>query len=128
MQWSAVQKIVRQKARRRGTSSPVIATDETGTVIYWNKAAERLYGWRASEAIGQNIIDLTPAMVSRAKAEEIMLQLLAGKPWSGEFTVRQRDGTALLAHVDDVPVIHAGEVVGIIGISRPVRRPAVHRV
>ena len=127
MQWSAVQTIVRQKARRRGNSLSVIATDETGTVIYWNKPAEELYGWRAPEAIGHNIIDLTPALVSRRKAEEIMRQLLAGKRWRGEFTVRRRDGTALIAHVDDVPVTHEGEVVGIIGISRPVRRPAVHR-
>ena len=33
----------------------VIATDTSGTVVYWNAAAEAIYGWTAREAIGQPI-------------------------------------------------------------------------
>ena len=30
-----------------------------GTVFYWNRASERIYGYSAEEAVGRNLIDLT---------------------------------------------------------------------
>lgn len=121
MNWSLAHKIVRRRARNCGSSRSVIATDDRGTVIYWNAAAERLYGWPKAEALGQNIVDLTPATVSRRKAEQIMNRLLKGQSWSGDFTVRHRDGSALIVHVDDEPVLHDGGVAGVVGVSWPVR-------
>ena len=41
----------------------VIVTDLDGTIVYWNRFAETLYGWSAPEVIGRNILDITPAMV-----------------------------------------------------------------
>jgi PAS domain S-box-containing protein len=38
----------------------VIATDPLGVIVYWNHAAELLYGWSAAEAIGLQVIDVTP--------------------------------------------------------------------
>lgn len=41
--------------------SPHVAVqwfDQDGNVRYWNPASERLYGWRAEEAVGRNITDL----------------------------------------------------------------------
>ena len=34
----------------------VIATDLSGTIIYWNRFAETLYGWTREEAVGQAAI------------------------------------------------------------------------
>ena len=36
----------------------IIVQDLEGAVLYWNKSAERLYGWQASEAKGKNVRDL----------------------------------------------------------------------
>jgi PAS domain S-box-containing protein len=33
----------------------VIQTDLEGTIISWNQASERIYGWTAEEALGKNI-------------------------------------------------------------------------
>src|SRR5919206_294121 len=38
----------------------VIATDLGGRITYWNHFAERLYGWPATEAVGRDIIEVTP--------------------------------------------------------------------
>lgn len=119
---SAAHDAVREHARRLGDSRAVIGTDESGTVLYWNRAAEMLYGWAESEALGRNIIDLTPATLSRRDAERIMHELLAGKSWSGDFIVQHRDGNALIIHVEDEPVLHEGSVVGIVGVSSPSQR------
>ena len=37
----------------------IIATDLEGKVLYWNRAAEVLYGYSAEEALGRNLRDLT---------------------------------------------------------------------
>ena len=114
---SAAHEAVRQQARRKGDVKAVIGTDETGTVLYWGPGAEALYGWTEAEALGRNIVDVTPAMLSRRSAELIMHELLAGKSWSGDFTVHHRDGSAITVRVEDEPVMLDGVVVGIVGVS-----------
>ena len=46
----------------------VIATDMQGTVLFWNGAAEQLYGWPAAEAVGRDISDVTVPEVSQEAA------------------------------------------------------------
>jgi len=96
----------------------IIATALDGSVTYWNKAAEKIYGWSAGEAMGNNIIDLTPSVQSREEANEIMNELKRGNSWSGEFLVQRKDGTNFPAFVTDSPVYdQEGKLVGIIGVS-----------
>jgi PAS domain S-box-containing protein len=96
----------------------IIATDVSGRIVYWNAAAEALYGWRADEVLGRQVLDVTVAEPSRVDGAEIMTRLQRGETWSGEFLVRRRDGTTFSALVTDSPVFDAaGHVTGIVGIS-----------
>ncbi|MBV9109377.1 MAG: PAS domain S-box protein, partial [Gemmatimonadetes bacterium] len=96
----------------------VIVTDPDGTIRSWNRCAEQLYGWRSVEVMGRNILDVTPASTSREQAAEIMDRLQAGESWSGEFSVRRRDGTSFIVHVTDTPVFDAaGKLSGLVGVS-----------
>jgi PAS domain S-box-containing protein len=96
----------------------VIATDLLGNVIFWNNAAKRIYGWSPDEAIGQNIVNLTPARQSSEQAIEIMKYLSEGNTWSGEFEVQRKDGSSFPAFVTDTPMLDSnGNLTGIIGIS-----------
>jgi PAS domain S-box-containing protein len=96
----------------------VIATDLTGKITYWNRFAEKLYGWPAAEVTGRNIIEITPSSEAQARAAEIMSHLSAGRSWSGELTLRRRDGTTFPAFVTDTPIYDdEGTLVGIVGIS-----------
>ena len=96
----------------------IIATDVQGRIIYWNRAAERLYGWRTDEVVGRSVVDLIPSEASVDQAAELMTQLSNGASWTGQFVVRRRDGTPFVATVTDTPVVNdAGELVGIIGVS-----------
>ena len=96
----------------------VIATDLAGRITYWNRHAERLYGWPAEEVIGRNVLEVTPAEASAEQAAEIMSRLAAGETWSGEFNVRRRDGTCFPALVTDSPIQdEAGRLIGVVGVS-----------
>ena len=96
----------------------VIATDLEGKVIFWNRFAEKLYGWSSGEAVGRNVMEITPAEKMQEQAAEIMRRLNEGQSWSGEFLVRRRDGSAFWSLITDSPIHDAGgNLVGIVGIS-----------
>ena len=95
----------------------VVVTDLDGTISYWNRFAETLYGWTSDEVIGRNIIDITPSEITLEQAEAIMTQLATGASWTGEFLVCRRDGASFWAEVSDTPVFEDGILVGIIGTS-----------
>jgi PAS domain S-box-containing protein len=95
----------------------VIATDLDGVVVYWNPAAEALYGWTAQEALGRAITTLTVPEVTQDVAADIIAALRDGISWSGGFLVRRRDGTRFPALVTDAGIRQDGALVGIVGIS-----------
>ena len=102
----------------------VIATELDGTVRFWNRAAERLYGWTAEEAVGENIASLSVPEVAQDVAEAIMETIRGGGSWSGGFLVRRKDGSMFPALVTDSGIYRDGELVGIVGISINIGRTA----
>ena len=102
----------------------VIATALDGTVRFWNRAAERLYGWTAEEAVGENIANLSVPEVAQDVAEDIMETIRGGGSWSGGFLVRRKDGSMFPALVTDSGIYRDGELVGIVGISINIGRTA----
>src|SRR5438270_14085516 len=85
-----------EAARSRDTSgAAVIGTDAAGTIVYWNEGAAFLYGWEPEEALGRNVLDVTPTRNSADEAAQIMEELKLGQEWTGEFIVKRRDGTPL---------------------------------
>src|SRR5918994_1292731 len=96
----------------------IIATDPQGRIIYWNRAAEELYGWPKEEVMGRPIVEVTPSEEMLERAEEIMSELRAWRSWSGEFVVQRKDGGTFPAMVTDTPVHdEQGNLAGIIGVS-----------
>jgi PAS domain S-box-containing protein len=95
----------------------VIATDPQGTVVFWNEAAERLYGWPAAEALGCDITEVTVPTLSQQAAAEVMAALREGRSWSGGFPVQRRGGEVFHALVTDSGVYRDGKLIGIVGAS-----------
>ncbi|MBN1935856.1 MAG: PAS domain S-box protein [Anaerolineae bacterium] len=96
----------------------VIATDLGGRIIYWNQAAETLYGWSAEQVFDQHVLEVTPALQSREQAAEVMDILQKGERWSGELLARHRDGHTFPILVTDSPIYDdQRNLVGIVGVS-----------
>lgn len=101
----------------------IIATDLDGNVIYWNKFAEKLFGWNSDEVNGRNVLVLTTPGASTDRAGDIMARLRKGESWSGEFVVKRRDDSTFLAQIYNSPVFDSkGKVVGIVGVSIDISR------
>jgi diguanylate cyclase (GGDEF)-like protein/PAS domain S-box-containing protein len=62
-------------------------------VRYWNKGAERLYGWTAEEAIGRSVEELLYDYSS--ELHEATRRVIEFGEWSGEVTERGKNGTTL---------------------------------
>ena len=43
-----------------GMGDALIVADPAGVIVYWNAAAERVFGWRAAEAVGRNLDLIIP--------------------------------------------------------------------
>jgi len=66
-----------------------------GTVSYWNKASEQLYGYSAQEALGRNLLDLLVPPALHAQVREQMQQMFATGTSipAAEVQLQRKDGT-----------------------------------
>ena len=78
----------------------VIAVDLELRVTYWSPAAEQLYGWTASEAIGHRLgLLLTKNLFFHDRTFAPLRTLPAGEVWRGEMRLRHKSGRDVDAHV-----------------------------
>lgn len=97
----------------------IIVTDIEGHVIYWNDHASDMYGWNNEEVMGRNVMEFMASDLTHTEGMAIMEQLRNGKAWSGEYTVKHKEGHSFKVFVHDSPMFdEQGRVTGIIGVSR----------
>jgi PAS domain S-box-containing protein len=103
----------------RAVGEAVIALDVEGRVLYWNRAAEEMYGWSSEQIMGRRLREMVVPEELQGRAEEIAEELREGRIWAGEFEVRRRDGTTFPVEGTDTPVFgEDGDLVGVIGVLR----------
>ncbi len=101
-------------------AAAVVATDTTGTIFYFNRAAERLYGYSADAMLGANVMQLLVEPVDQIPAGEIMATVLAGNRWSGYFRVRRHAGDTAVVRITDTPIREGDRVVGVLGVAEDI--------
>ncbi len=91
-----------------------------GTVVNWNKGAERLYGYSASEVIGKPISILLPP--GRAdELAEIISRLRRGEVINEETLRRKKDGTLIDVALTVSPIKNSlGEIIAASAIARDI--------
>ena len=71
-----------------------------GTVVYWNQASEKIYGYRADEAIGRSLLDLIIPDTMREEVERAvrwMFETGEGIP-AGRLVLKHKDGRQVHVH------------------------------
>ncbi len=85
---------IREQAQLLDISSEaILVRDREGRVRYWNRGAERLYGWSAGEALGHD--DTVLLRLPSAEKQAAVLGILQTGEWSGELHTSARDGQRL---------------------------------
>src|SRR6476659_7998723 len=116
-----------EEARRRlaaiieSSDDAIVSKDLNGIITSWNAAAERLFGFKPEEIIGQSILTLIPP--DRQHEEpRIIDRIRRGERIDHYETVRRRkDGTLFDISVTVSPVLDArGRVVGASKIARDI--------
>jgi PAS domain S-box-containing protein len=89
------ERIREQAALLDQAQDAILVRDLDQTIQFWNKGAERIYGWLAKEAIGRNTNELlsnSPA----SRYEEARRTVIDKGEWRGEFTQLRRDGAEII--------------------------------
>jgi diguanylate cyclase (GGDEF)-like protein/PAS domain S-box-containing protein len=99
----------------------IIGQSLDGTIIAWNAAAERLYGYSADEAVGRNVSIVVPPD-GRDESSDLLERIRRGERVQHHRAERVRkDGTIILVSLSISPVHDAnGKVVGAATIARDV--------
>ncbi|MDB9305775.1 PAS domain S-box protein [Nodularia spumigena CS-591/12] len=91
----AQQKIREQAALLDITTDAILVRDLQNQILYWNKGAEKIYGWRAEEAIGKNTWELLSPEASPQLAVALTTVLKNGS-WFGELRKVTRNGKRII--------------------------------
>ncbi|HEX7046581.1 MAG TPA: PAS domain S-box protein [Gammaproteobacteria bacterium] len=83
-------KLQQQAALLDKARDAIVVRDMNNRITYWNKSAERLYGWTAEEAIGVAVESLFYRDSTVFK--DAMQKLMDAAEWSGEIVQRHKDG------------------------------------
>jgi protein-histidine pros-kinase len=90
-----VEKALRDQAQVMDlVNDAVCLRDLEGRITYWNRAAERIFGWAGREIMGRVTHDVLKTSFPRP-LEEIRSVLLADGHWEGELVHSRRDGSRL---------------------------------
>ena len=101
----------------------IISKDLDGTVLTWNAAAERLFGYRPAEIVGRSIRLIVPGD-RQAEEDHVLAAVGRGETIDHFETVRRRKDGALIPISLTVSPIRdaAGEIVGASKIARDLSR------
>lgn len=98
-------------------SESVIVTDLTGTITYWNKGAQALFGYTPEEVIGKTPALLYPDLDERQLAHDLQ-QILHGQDYAGEWKGRRKDATRVWVAIKTTLLCNsAAEAVGFLGVA-----------
>jgi PAS domain S-box-containing protein len=89
------ERIREQAALLDQAQDAIMVRDLQQNILFWNKGAERVYGWPAEEAIGKNIrqflmTDSSPQFEAAESA------IIAAGEWGGEIHEIRRDGAEII--------------------------------
>jgi PAS domain S-box-containing protein len=91
----AEEQIRRQAELLDKSQDAILVRDLDDRILYWNKSAERMYGWRADEVIGKSSVDFLYREVPPAFREAQKAVLERGE-WRGELNQITKDGQELI--------------------------------
>lgn len=104
-------------------SDAIITTDLEYRILSWNRAAENLFGWSESEAIGKNAVELLKTEYRHDKYAESLAVLMADKTLDIDILQKTKAGKALTI-LGKISLLHdkAGNTIGMVGVMHDITK------
>jgi two-component system, cell cycle sensor histidine kinase and response regulator CckA len=74
----------------------ILVLDLNKTVCYWNKGAERMYGYESIEVVGRNVVEYLYGLDGAEGFDRAFQLTVQHSAWSGELHQKKRDGTIII--------------------------------
>jgi PAS domain S-box-containing protein len=128
--WIAIQRDVTEARRAEeanaylaaivsSTSDAVLSFSLDGTIRSWNRGAEQIFGFTATEAIGQSS-DLLVPDDHRHERQTYFEQASVGVPVQFDTVRRRKDGRLVNVAVTLAPIQKDGQVIGVSAIAHDI--------
>jgi PAS domain S-box-containing protein len=95
----AEESLIFQSQLLANVNDAVFSSDLNFTITYWNKAAEKMFGWKKEEALGKNSGELLKPNIDGTSPDKERAKLRREGHWEGETKYFRKDGTYLFAEV-----------------------------
>jgi PAS domain S-box-containing protein len=105
------------------SSISIVSTDLEGNVLFWNKGAENIFGYKADEMVGRQKIDILYSDdETKRVTKELSASLLKDREGkSCEIKEGTKNGRELCIHLTLSPRFDEnGDIVGILGIGEDI--------
>ena len=99
----------------------VIATDAQFNISVWNRGAEQLYGWAASETLGRPVRQVIGSEMSDEKRQIALQELRTSGRYRSELITRHKDGTPISTEGITVALNDGTDtIIGYLSINRDI--------
>ena len=88
-------KLSEQAALLQLARDAILVTNFNGTILFWNRGAEDLYGWPSDKAVGRDARELLRTTF-RIPRKEILAIVQGQGQWEGELAVVTRSGETVI--------------------------------
>jgi diguanylate cyclase (GGDEF)-like protein/PAS domain S-box-containing protein len=95
----------------------VIVTALDRSILYWNPAAERMYGWSSQEVVGRDVMEVTRAETDVDHDARVMKALESGHSALEDYWITRRDGQRLPVLATITPLRSEGRVSGAVVVA-----------
>jgi PAS domain S-box-containing protein len=111
----------------QNVSDAIVASDLDFNITSWNRGAESLYGWRASDVIGKPVSAILRSEYPHDSPEQVRQHFLEHGTWKGDLVQSHRSG-AKLNILAAVSIVRdgSGKPAGVVSVNHDVTER--HRV
>ncbi len=102
------------------SSDKMIGKYLNNKITFWNKGAEKLFGWKKEEAIGKNIRDLISLEIMNSTFENLVQGLIKKGFWSGDTIQYDKKGNKKYIHLSVSAIKENGKIIGSIGVNHDI--------
>lgn len=117
----ATAQVIEQASLLDRAQDAIMVRNLDRTLRFWNKGAERLYGWTAEEVLGKTM-EAFMYPNSQVLIAAMTQAVANGGDWNGELEQKTRDGAIVYVETRATVVRDAqGRINGVLGINTDIR-------